>query len=284
MRTTMASMIIFFTITLLLCQTIVYGFISNHRIVPTTLSTPPSTTINLPKNGNDLMILCSKSLHHQEQQQQEEQQQEQQQQYCRRNFLSKTTATTTTAAIIASAMMTMMTIPMKSAMARLEPINRPELLPKESGKNIIQIEKFLTSGQVRRLEDLLQKLEIDTGYRLRILCQSYPNTPGLAITNYWDLGKEGQKDDKYVVLVVDQFGGKGNALNFNVGDGVKFALPNVFWTRLQSKYGSTFYVRDNGIDIAIVNAIEAIISCLRSEDQYCVNVPDEGLSLKSLGM
>lgn len=38
--------------------------------------------------------------------------------------------------------------------------------------------------------------------------------------------------------VVDEFGGKGNVLNFNVGDGVKFALPNVFWTRLQSKYGT----------------------------------------------
>ena len=30
----------------------------------------------------------------------------------------------------------------------------------------------------------------------------------------------------------------GNALNFNVGDGMKFALPNIFWTRLQGKYGN----------------------------------------------
>ncbi len=42
----------------------------------------------------------------------------------------------------------------------------------------------------------------------------------------------------YKSQVVDQFGGKGNVLNFNVGDGVKFALPNVFWTRLTSKYGT----------------------------------------------
>ena len=41
---------------------------------------------------------------------------------------------------------------------------------------------------------------------------------GLAIRDYWSLGKEDQKDDKYIVLVVDQFGGKGNVLNFNVGD------------------------------------------------------------------
>lgn len=129
------------------------------------------------------------------------------------------------------------------------------------------------------------------------------------------------------MLVVDQFGGKGNVLNFNVGDGVKFALPNVFWTRLQAKYGTvryewlfffcvcvdppktdslldiflcwpnrylsflktgsilkTFYVRDNGIDLSIVNAIESITQCLRSEDGYCTSPPDEGVSLKSLGM
>ena len=170
------------------------------------------------------------------------------------------------------------------ASAKLEAVNRPDLLPKEAGLNVIQTEKFLTSGQAKRLNDLLASLERDTGYRVRVLCQAYPNTPGLAIREYWNLGKEGQKDDKYVVLVVDQFGGKGNSLNFNVGDGVKLTLPNIFWTRLQAKYGTTFYVRDNGIDLAITNAIEAIVSCLRSEDQFCVNVPDTAPSLKSLGL
>jgi len=164
--------------------------------------------------------------------------------------------------------------------ARLDPVNRPDLLPKEPGLNVIQVEKFLTQGQVKRLDSLLTSLEKDTGFRLRVLCQAYPETPGLAIRDYWSLGKEGQKDDKYAVLVVDQFGGKGNALNFNVGEGLKLNLPNVFWTRLQGKYGTTFFVRENGIDLAITNAIEAIIQCLRSEDAYCVNVPDEGFSLK----
>ena len=170
------------------------------------------------------------------------------------------------------------------AYARLEAVNRPDLLPNEAGLNVIQTEKFLTAGQARRMNDLLKALERDTGFRVRVLCQAYPNTPGLAIRDYWDLGKEGQKDDKYIVLVVDQFGGKGNILNFNVGDGVKLNLPNVFWTRLQAKFGNTFYVRENGVDLAITNAIESITTCLRSEDQYCVNVPDEAPSLKSLGM
>mmetsp|Transcript_10022 Transcript_10022/g.24288 ORF Transcript_10022/g.24288 Transcript_10022/m.24288 type:complete len:245 (-) Transcript_10022:171-905(-) len=171
----------------------------------------------------------------------------------------------------------------EAATARLEAVNRPDLLPKEAGLNVIQTEKFLTSGQARRMDQMLSSLERDTGFRLRVLCQSYPNTPGLAIRDYWDLGKEGQKDDKYIVLVVDQFGGKGNVLNFNVGDGVKLALPNVFWTRLAGSYGNLFYVKENGIDLAITNAIESIVTCLRSEDQYCVNVPDTTPSLKSLG-
>jgi hypothetical protein len=126
----------------------------------------------------------------------------------------------------------------ETASARLESMNKPELLPSEPGLKVIQTEKFLTSGQVKRLEALLTATERDTGYRVRVLCQAYPNTPGLAIRDYWDLGKEGQKDDKYIVLVVDQFGGRGNVLNFNVGEGVKFALPNVFWTRLQAKFGT----------------------------------------------
>jgi len=67
--------------------------------------------------------------------------------------------------------------------------------------NVIQVEKFLTKGQEKRLDGLLSKLEKDTGYRVRVLCQAYPRTPGLAIRDYWDLGKEGAKDDKYVVLV-----------------------------------------------------------------------------------
>ena len=50
------------------------------------------------------------------------------------------------------------------------------------------------------------------------------------------------------------------------------------------KSTQTFFVRENGIDLAITNAIEAIVSCLRSEEQFCVNVPDEGMNLRSLGM
>ncbi|KAG7351187.1 TPM domain containing protein [Nitzschia inconspicua] len=192
--------------------------------------------------------------------------------------------------LVQSVMLSSLIVPVSTmilpqeASARLESVNRPDLLPAEKGLNVIQTEKFLTAGQARRMNDMLANLEKDTGFRVKVLCQNYPNTPGLAIRDYWSLGKEDQKDDKYVVLVVDQFGGRGNSLNFNVGDGVKFALPNVFWTRLSGKYGTTFYVKENGMDVAIENAVEAIVSCLRNEDGYCTAPPDEGQSLKSLGM
>lgn len=197
----------------------------------------------------------------------------------RRSLLHDTAAAI---AVIASTSATLAAFPLESQ-ARLEAVNRPDLLPKEAGLNVIQIEKFLTSGQAKRMDTMLTKLQSDTGFRVRVLCQSYPNTPGTAIKDYWDLGKEGQIDDKYIVLVVDQFGGKGNVLNFNVGEGVKLNLPSVFWTRLQAKYGTTFFVKENGIDIAITNAVESVVTCLRSTDQFCMSVPDQGVSMKTLG-
>jgi len=84
------------------------------------------------------------------------------------------------------------------ASARLDPVNRPDLLPKEPGLNVIQIEKFLTTGQAKRLDNLLSALERDTGFRVRVLCQAYPNTPGLAIKDYWDLGKEVSKTIRFL--------------------------------------------------------------------------------------
>jgi len=229
----------------------------------------PTSTVSSKISSSELFSVSNDS-------QQQHHQQHQQQQPSRRSIVSSILACSIVAATASS-------VP-KVASARLEAVDRPDLLPKTPGQKVIQVEKFLTAGQVKRLDGLLTTLEQETGFRVRILCQKYPNTPGLAIRDYWDLGKEGQKDDKYIVLVVDEFGGRGNILNFNVGEGVKFALPNIFWTRLQAKYGTTFYVRDNCIDLSIVNAIEGVVTCLRSEDGYCTSVPQEGVSLKSLGM
>jgi len=149
--------------------------------------------------------------------------------------------------------------------ARPEGVNKPELLPKEQ-TNVIDLMKFLTSGEITKLDKKLAQLEKDTGFKVRVLCQQYPNTPGLAIKDYWKL------DDNSIVLIADK-GSKGtaNLLNFNVAEGAKLALPNSFWTRLSSTFGNTFFVREQGEDAAVVRAIDSIDYCLR--EGFCVDVP-----------
>lgn len=60
---------------------------------------------------------------------------------------------------------------------RLEGVNKPELLPKEF-TTVIDVAGFLSSGQVDRIKNAVESLEQDTGYKLRVLAQNYPTTPG----------------------------------------------------------------------------------------------------------
>jgi len=114
---------------------------------------------------------------------------------------------------------------------------------------------------------------------------SYPNTPGLAIKDYWGI------DDNTVLMVIDRgegnheivsttsesvkyyiyiyiyifffkgFNRKGiptNIINLNIGKNLELTLPSQFWVRLSNKLGNQFYVKENGEDIAVLNAVEAI--------------------------
>ncbi|KAL0316214.1 UNVERIFIED_CONTAM: Thylakoid lumenal protein 2, chloroplastic [Sesamum radiatum] len=78
-------------------------------------------------------------------------------------------------------------------------VNKPELLPKEFTTVIV----LLGSCQEKRIAQEIDALEKDTGYKLRVLAQNYPDTPGLAIKDFWKV------DDNTIVFVVDPTFGIG---------------------------------------------------------------------------
>ncbi len=131
--------------------------------------------------------------------------------------------------------------------------NNPELLPDQL-TNIIDLADSLGSIQQDDLDQELADFESETGWRLRVLTQ-YDRTPGRAVKDFWGL------DDHSVLLVADPRG--GNLLNFSVGDDLYDLLPRTFWIELQTRYGNQFFVRDNGEDRSIIEALESIKVCLR---------------------
>jgi TPM domain len=130
--------------------------------------------------------------------------------------------------------------------------DNPDLLP-NAPTNIIDLADSLTSVQQDRLDETLQKFEVETGWKLRVLTQ-FDRTPGRAVKDFWGL------DDKSVLLVADPRG--GNLLNFSVGDELYKLLPRTFWIELQTRYGNQFFVRDNGEDGSILGALDSIKTCL----------------------
>ena len=140
-------------------------------------------------------------------------------------------------------------------------INNPDLLP-EVKTPVIDLAKTLSPYQKKILEDELNNFEEQSGWKIKFLSQ-YESSPGEAIRDYWDL------DDTSLLVVADPRG--GNLLNFNVGDAYFSFLPRLFWVELQTRFGNQYYVRDNGEDGAVIDAIHSVKICL--EKGGCEVVP-----------
>ena len=130
--------------------------------------------------------------------------------------------------------------------------DNPELLP-NTPTPVVDLAKTLTDIQEENLVKQLEKFEADTGWKLRVLTQ-YDRTPGRAVIKFWGL------DDKSILLVADSRG--GNILSFSVGDAVYELLPRTFWIELQARFGNLYFVRDEGEDQAILQALESAEGCL----------------------
>lgn len=128
----------------------------------------------------------------------------------------------------------------------------PDLLPNYQTP-VIDLAKSLTDVQEAELVTDLEKFEGETGWKLRVLTQ-YDQTPGRAVINYWNL------DDKSILLVADSRG--GNILSFSVGDDVYELLPRTFWIELQTRFGNLYFVREQGEDQAILQALNSVETCL----------------------
>lgn len=131
--------------------------------------------------------------------------------------------------------------------------DNPDLLP-DHYTAVIDLANSLTEVQQETLAQRLDQFEAETGWKLRVLTQ-FDRTPGRAVKEFWGL------DDHSVLLIADPRG--GNLLNFSVGDALFELLPRTFWIELQTRYGNQFFVRENGEDGSILEAIGSLENCLR---------------------
>ena len=144
--------------------------------------------------------------------------------------------------------------------------DNPDLLP-DHPTPVIDLAKIFSDQQRASLEDSLNTVENETGWKLRVLTQ-YEQTPGLAVREFWGL------DESSLLVVADPRG--GNILNFNVGDAFFAMMPRTYWVELQTRFGNQYYVKDNGEDGAVLDALNAVEICL--ERGGCQVVP--GLPLE----
>ena len=168
-----------------------------------------------------------------------------------------------------------------------------------SGAYVVDGAGVLSRGERVRVAEQLESLERDTGLQVRVytfggdaggvrpgsLNETAPD-PRQAVRDALraNFGERGQ-DDRRVVVVEDV--SASNVLDFQVSNAVKGAgqagqedglLPPSFWIEMQARFGNMFYVREHGVDGALLDAVSAIDLCGRKPGG-CGFVPgvDSGL-------
>lgn len=177
-----------------------------------------------------------------------------------------------TTVVLSATLLTRSPIPTAIA-ATIDPQSPPE--------TVLDLDRVLATAQRARLKTRLEQLPQTSGFRVVLLTQNATNAPGMAAVKIFGL------DARTALIVVDRRG--GNVLGFRVGDALRERLPQSFWTELGNRYGNTFYVRDHGIDGALLDAVGKIETCLQpsafckvvpglSQDQFYVGVASAALA------
>ena len=141
---------------------------------------------------------------------------------------------------------------------------------------VLDLAGYLDDAEVQRLTRIISRLEEVTSFRLRVLTRDRASPDwardSRAIQCVFDLSGNSilMTADRGIAGALEA----GSAfLSFDVGPDARLALPDVFVSRLVNEYARRPFVAKRGEAASIVVASEIIITCLRSEDGFCLRVP-----------
>lgn len=157
-----------------------------------------------------------------------------------------------------------------------------------TNRHVVDTAGFLDAESYDRLDRILAKLETDTGFSLRVLTRSRRAASVSDEEESWTRSQASKilrcgfntlPTPSTILIIADR--GISGALDAGssfltfpyLGDTVLFALPGVFWSRLQREYGRKAFVEKRGEAASIIVSCEQVITCLRSEEQSCTTVP-----------
>eukprot|EP00746_Dinoflagellata_sp_MGD_P120281 gnl/MRDRNA2_/MRDRNA2_55878_c0_seq1.p1 gnl/MRDRNA2_/MRDRNA2_55878_c0~~gnl/MRDRNA2_/MRDRNA2_55878_c0_seq1.p1 ORF type:complete len:351 (+),score=65.55 gnl/MRDRNA2_/MRDRNA2_55878_c0_seq1:95-1147(+) len=185
----------------------------------------------------------------------------------------------------------------RPVLARLDGVNRPDLLPskividEEDPRKtkrifgdftpIIDVAGVLGADDIRNIKNIIADLERTKKVKLRVLSQNYPLTPGEAIQDYWKM------DDDTVLVVIDpevqlpglafllakvgREDGADNALEFKTGKNIDEIVPAKFWSQLRECYGKREYWQKKGsVNFSINAVVSAINDCIQDPQEKCM--------------
>ncbi|PXF40082.1 Thylakoid lumenal 15.0 kDa protein 2, chloroplastic [Gracilariopsis chorda] len=146
--------------------------------------------------------------------------------------------------------------------------------PSPTTPSLLDLENVLTIGERQRLQTTLSDIQNKANIRISLLTQSERTAPGRKIQTVFP------QDENSVLIVAEP--SSPNLLRFRVGETVKQKLPPSFWNELANRYGNSFYVRETGADVALLQALQAVQQCATVEGRICRFVP--GVSTDQLAV